>query len=56
MTFEAFIKRTSDGKEVDFEHNFEREPVTQIARSLHNQFSQVSKYYALLANVVTITG
>lgn len=51
MTFEAFIKRTSDGKEVDFEHNFEREPVTQIARSLHNQFSQTSKYYALLANV-----
>lgn len=51
MAFEAFIKRTSDGKEVDFEHDFEREPVTQIARSLHNQFSQVSKYYALLANV-----
>ncbi len=51
MAFEAFIKRASDGKEVDFEHNFEREPVIQIARSLYNHLSQVNKYYALLANV-----
>jgi|GEM_PF-4213273 len=51
MAFEAFIKRKPDGRDVDFEHDFEREPVIQIARALHNHFSQTPKYYALLANV-----
>jgi hypothetical protein len=56
MTFEAFITRATDGKEVDFERDFEREPVIQIARMLYGQFSNNPKYYALLANVQLPTG
>jgi hypothetical protein len=56
MTFEAFITRAPDGKEVDFERDFEREPVIQIARTLYGQFSNNPKYYALLANVQLLTG
>ena len=56
MTFEAFITRAPDGKEVDFERDFEREPVIQIARTLYGQFSNNPKYYALLANVQLPTG
>jgi len=56
MIFEAFITRAADGREVDFERDFEREPVIQIARTLYEHFSQVPKYYALLANLSLPTG
>lgn len=51
MAFEAFIQRAPDGREVDFDRDFERKPVIQIARTLHQHFSEAPKYYALLANV-----
>ncbi|MCA9914360.1 MAG: FHA domain-containing protein [Anaerolineae bacterium] len=56
MAFEAFITRAPDGRENDFDRDFEREPVIQIARSLYEHFSHGSKYYALLANLSLPTG
>jgi hypothetical protein len=56
MSFEAFITRATDGREVDFERDFERDPVIQIARTLYGQFANNPKYYALLANVQLPTG
>lgn len=56
MAFEAFITRDPDGRERDFERDFEREPVIQIARTLYEHFSPGPKYYALLANLSLSTG
>ncbi len=56
MAFEAFITRDPDGREKDFDRDFEREPVIQIARMLYEHFSPGPKYYALLANLSLPTG
>lgn len=56
MTFEAFITRTNDGREVDYDKDFERDPVIQIAQALYEQFNSGPKYYALLANLELPTG
>ncbi len=56
MPFEAFITRAPDGREQDYEKDFEREPVIQVARALYEHFGQGSKYYALLANLDLPTG
>jgi len=56
MAFEAFITRDPNGREKDFDRDFEREPVIQIARTLYEHFSPGPKYYALLANLSLPTG
>lgn len=56
MTFEAFIARGADGREVDYDKSFEREPVIQIARALYEHYGHGAKYYALLANLDLPTG